>query len=166
MNEFVVTINDRKYVINISENGQVSVGNKHIETEITRISSNTFLFRYGKKVFEISTNKLSGDKYSFLICGWYLETTVRTALQESANELRASKNQFDHAYEIKAPMPGLIIKLNKKIGDTVAANEAVLLLEAMKMENEIRSPREGTIKNIFYLEGQSVDKGSVVLTIE
>ena len=166
MNEFIVTINGRKYAIKVTCNGEITVGGKRIETEITRISSNTFLFRYGKKVFEISTNKLGGDKYSFLICGWYLETTVRTALQESANELRAKNNLVNHAYEIKAPMPGLIIKLNKKIGDTVAANEAVLLLEAMKMENEIRSPREGIIKNIFYLEGQSVDKGSVILTIE
>ncbi len=166
MNEFIVTINERKHKVKIFEDGKIAIGDKTVPTEITRLSSNTYLFRYGKKVFEIATNKISGGRFSFLICGWQLEATVRTVLQEAASQMKQKNLNGGHVYEIKAPMPGLILKMKKKIGEAVNSNEAILLLEAMKMENEIRSPRDGIIKKIFYSEGQSVEKGSTIMTIE
>jgi biotin carboxyl carrier protein len=63
-------------------------------------------------------------------------------------------------------MPGLLLKLKKNIGDKVKAGEPLLILEAMKMENEIRSPIEGIVKNIMYKEGQTVEKNSIILTFE
>ena len=166
MNEFIVTINGRKYSIKVFEDGKIQIGDKTLPTEITRLGSSMFLFRYGKKVFEIATNKITGDKYCFSLCGWSFETIVRTALREAADEMKLKSAHAHHTFEIKAPMPGLILKIKKEIGESVHTNEAVLLLEAMKMENEIRSPISGIIKKIFYREGQSVEKGSVILTIE
>ena len=66
--------------------------------------------------------------------------------------------------EIKSPMPGLVFKIMKQAGDTVIAGETVLILEAMKMENSIKSPNDGVIKEIFVIEGQAVEKGSILLS--
>jgi len=63
-------------------------------------------------------------------------------------------------------MPGLLLKLKKNIGDLVTAGEPLLILEAMKMENEIRSPVNGIVKEILFKEGQSVEKNSIILTFE
>ena len=63
-------------------------------------------------------------------------------------------------------MPGKIVKLMKKVGDKVSKGETVLILEAMKMENEIKSGAEGTIKNVNVKEGQALDSGYLMVEIE
>lgn len=63
-------------------------------------------------------------------------------------------------------MPGMILKLKKKKGDKVSHGEAVMILEAMKMENEIRSIKGGIIKEIFVKEGIIVEKGTVLFSVE
>jgi biotin carboxyl carrier protein len=60
---------------------------------------------------------------------------------------------------VRAPLPGVIRKLMRKAGDVVEANEPVLVLEAMKMENEIKTPAAGTIAEILVVEGDSVNTG-------
>lgn len=57
---------------------------------------------------------------------------------------------------VKSPMPGSVIKVLAKAGDIVAKDEPIIILEAMKMENEICAPRNGKIKVVFVTEGQTV----------
>jgi biotin carboxyl carrier protein len=63
-------------------------------------------------------------------------------------------------------MPGKIVKLMKNVGDKVAKGETVLILEAMKMENEIKSGADGTIKVINVKEGQALEAGFLMVEIE
>lgn len=60
--------------------------------------------------------------------------------------------------ELKSPMPGLVFRILKSEGDEVVAGETILILEAMKMENSIKSPGNGRIKSIPVKEGQSIEK--------
>jgi len=64
---------------------------------------------------------------------------------------------------IKAPMPGLIIDLRVKVGDTVQPGDALLVLEAMKMENVLKAPGAGTIRNLKIKKGDTVEKGQVLI---
>ena len=68
--------------------------------------------------------------------------------------------------DIKAPMPGLILDINVKIGQEVKENDALLILEAMKMENVITSPRDGIIKSISANNGNAVEKNQLLITFE
>lgn len=63
-------------------------------------------------------------------------------------------------------MPGKIMRLYKKVGESVKKGETLLILEAMKMENEIKSPKSGTIKSIFVEEGQSIPTGHLMIEID
>ena len=65
--------------------------------------------------------------------------------------------------EVKAPMPGLIVKINVKEGQQIQQNDSLLIIEAMKMENEIRSEGAGVVKKIQCKEKDSVDKGTVLM---
>jgi pyruvate carboxylase subunit B len=63
-------------------------------------------------------------------------------------------------------MPGLILKIRKNVGDKVEQGESVIILEAMKMENDLKAPASGQIKKIFVTEGSAVEKGSALFSIE
>ncbi len=66
---------------------------------------------------------------------------------------------------LPAPMPGMIVKYEKKVGDTVSEGETVVILEAMKMENALSAPAGGTVQAINYASGDSVAKGDVLCVI-
>ena len=65
-----------------------------------------------------------------------------------------------------APMPGKVVRVLVKAGDLVAARQPVVVVEAMKMENELRAGREGTVAEIHVREGMSVDAGALLLVIQ
>lgn len=67
--------------------------------------------------------------------------------------------------EIKAPMPGLVLRIEKKVGDSVKKDEIVMVMEAMKMENEIYSPCDGVISSIPVSQGQQLQAGDLLMTI-
>jgi len=68
--------------------------------------------------------------------------------------------------QIAAPMPGKVVRLLVKAGDAVEAGQGLLVVEAMKMQNEIRSPKSGKIEKLFATEGQAVNAGEVLLWVE
>ena len=65
-----------------------------------------------------------------------------------------------------APMPGKVVRVLVKAGDLVAARQPVVVVEAMKMENELRASREGTVAEIHASEGMSVDAGALLVVIQ
>ena len=66
---------------------------------------------------------------------------------------------------VKAPMPGTILKVNVKNGDTVKSGTVLVVLEAMKMENEILAPKDGTVTQVAVSKGSSVDTGAPLVFI-
>ncbi len=71
-----------------------------------------------------------------------------------------------NASSIVAPLPGLILKIMVKIGDVVKPGQEVMIMEAMKMENEIQSHINGTVREIKVKEGDSISEGDVLIVLE
>ena len=68
--------------------------------------------------------------------------------------------------ELKAPMPGLVVKVLCEPGQQVEPGQALVVLQAMKMENELSLPRAGTVKEVPAQQGQTVDQGAVLVVVE
>ena len=66
---------------------------------------------------------------------------------------------------VNAPMPGNILKVNVKTGDAVKAGTVLVVLEAMKMENEIMAPKDGTVTQVLVSKGSTVDTGAALVVI-
>ena len=66
---------------------------------------------------------------------------------------------------LKAPMPGLVVRIQVAVGDTVEAGQGLVVLEAMKMENELKAPAAGTVTAISAVPGHAVEKGAILLQI-
>jgi biotin carboxyl carrier protein len=67
---------------------------------------------------------------------------------------------------VAAPMPGKVVRVLVSAGDAVKARQGLVVVEAMKMENELRAARDGRVRDVAVKEGQSVDAGAVLLTVE
>ncbi len=101
--------------------------------------------------------KVNNNIYSVKI-----EDELDALIKSMGFEIGASKKIND----IKAPMPGLILDIMIKVGDEVKIDAPLLILEAMKMENSILSPREGIIKTISGIKGNTVAKGELLIEFE
>jgi biotin carboxyl carrier protein len=80
------------------------------------------------------------------------------------HELGLDRSQGLAVKEVKAPMPGLVLKMLVKEGDAVKKNDAILILEAMKMENVIKSPGDAVVKKIHAQEKTAVEKGQLLVS--
>lgn len=103
------------------------------------------------------TIKVNNNSYTVKI-----EDDLDALIKSLGFEVGASKMVND----IKAPMPGLILDIMVKAGDQITVDTPLLILEAMKMENSIVSPRDGVIKSVSGTKGNTVDKGELLIEFE
>ena len=106
----------------------------------------------------------SGDEVQVLV-GWEL-VTVDVA-DERTVRLRAGAAGFSVSGKvlITAPMPGKVVRVLVAPGDQVAEGQALVVVEAMKMENELKSPKAGTVREVFAKEGSAVEANAKLLTV-
>jgi biotin carboxyl carrier protein len=104
---------------------------------------------------------------------WALGSTGERCEAEVVDErtrhirsLAAAPDRAPAGTQLKAPMPGLVVRLEVEPGQTVAPGGGVLVLEAMKMENELRSPAGGRVRAVLVRPGQAVEKGQVLVEFE
>ena len=102
-------------------------------------------------------------------CAWVTlrGRRFRVAVTDPRRWLRGGPGALGHEHEnIVAPMPGKIVRVLVKPGDTVAAGQGILVVEAMKMQNEMKTHRAGQVAAIPVHEGETVAAGAVLATIE
>lgn len=166
MSDFVSTIDNEKISVSFNGKKNAKLNDSNIEYEVSQLSTHTFKVVINNKVFHVTSNKLNNDQYSFLVDGHYFESVIRTQLEEDAALILNNRTNKNSRNIIKSPMPGLILRINKNIGDSIKVGDSLLLLEAMKMENEIRSTTNGIISDIFISEGKSVEKNQELILIK
>jgi biotin carboxyl carrier protein len=101
--------------------------------------------------------KINGNHYQVKIADHY---------DLLVHKMGLSANIIHKISEIKAPMPGLVLSLAVEPGQEVVHGDPLLILEAMKMENVIKSPGEGKVKKIHVVKGKAVDKGELLIEMD
>ena len=90
-------------------------------------------------------------------------------IDERTRHIRSLTSGGDHrrtAEVLRAPMPGLVVRVEAKPGDRVAAGAGLVVLEAMKMENELKAPGPAQVKSVRVAAGEAVEKGQVLVEFE
>ncbi|MEX0274604.1 MAG: acetyl-CoA carboxylase biotin carboxyl carrier protein subunit [Flavobacteriaceae bacterium] len=108
----------------------------------------------------------SNRLYTLSINGNEHQATIKTPLDELINEMGFASNGSKNIDSISAPMPGLILDISVEEGQEVKDDDQLMVLEAMKMENIITSPRNGTIKKIAVKQGDAVEKAQLLIEFE
>lgn len=109
------------------------------------------------------------ERREVLVEGWRfeieIEPAVRAALREKARRGRSEAGQ-DGPVEVRAIIPGVVVAVSVAAGDAVSAGQQLLVVEAMKMQNELRSPRDGVVGRVAVGERQTIEVGDLLAVIE
>ncbi|NNE67874.1 MAG: hypothetical protein HKN33_15025 [Pyrinomonadaceae bacterium] len=151
----------------IEEAGGISVliDGESKDLEVSEPEKSTFLFKTPSGVFEayVFRNPETGV-FDVSVSNRSFEVGLQDPkrLQSGA----ASSGSADGLAEIKSAMPGKVVKLLVEEGNSVAEGGGVVIVEAMKMQNELKSPKEGIVKEIRVVEDERVESGAVLAIIE
>jgi biotin carboxyl carrier protein len=166
MNNYVVNINNKRKKHVLLNNSSARVDEKQIAYEILSKNKNQIIVKIDGRIYNVVYACKGSGKIQMLANGQNFDLEVLTDLQNRAREYQAEKRKNSGETLVNASMPGLLLKLNVQEGDAVKEGDTLFVLEAMKMENEIKAEVPGTVKEIKVSEGQSVEKGAVILIIE
>ncbi len=126
-----------------------------------------FVISVNNKVYTVKVNDQERGKIELLTTGFIYEFEVKTSTSALLEKfVRQSGKGAAAANGVVAPMPGMVVKIDCAVGDTVTEGDKIVIVEAMKMENALAAPTSGTIKKINAEEGKAVDKGAILVEIE
>lgn len=156
-----VTVNGKKE-FSIENN---TVDGNTINWDLLEIRDNTFHIIKDNKGYNATVVSFNAEEKTMVVNvnGNDYEISIKDKYDLLLQQLGINAKSSSAVQNIKAPMPGLIINIAVKEGDEVKKGDSLLILEAMKMENVIKSPRDGSIKKINVALKQAVEKNQVLL---
>ncbi len=164
--KYTAIINDKSYTVEIGANNTVIINGEAHSVDFRSIDGVTlFSLLMDNTSWEILVDR-TGDEYRLLIDGELHVVDVQDERTRKLAKAEAKTAAPAGEFAIKAPMPGLVRGINVNVGDSVEVKQSVVILEAMKMQNDLRTPRAGMVKEIRVKEGEAVNQGQVLVVIK
>lgn len=157
-------VNRKEFQIQSTQEGLL-VNGEPFAWDIVKLSESSFHILYQHRSYRAEVVSVEPETKTILlkINNRKHLVTVKDKLDVLLETMGIDSQASGKLNTIKAPMPGLIIDLKIKSGDSVNEGDQLLILEAMKMENVIKSPGKGTVKTVKIKKGDSVEKGQVLI---
>jgi acetyl/propionyl-CoA carboxylase alpha subunit len=165
---YVVELNSKRKTISIEAEGIRYEDDAPIRGELSDVEGSPVrIVKLDTHVFRVVAQKRQGrGRYTLWVDGYRFETEALDERTRSIRDLSAATAAPTGPAPIVAPMPGLIVRVNVGIGDKVEAGQGIVVMEAMKMENELRATAGGTVKNVAVSAGTAVEKGALLVELE
>ena len=161
---YIVNVDNHEFKVNVLRNHRgytAFLDGEEMSVEVAREEGNQLTLIVNNRPFVIvleSEGQISVNGETYLV----------TVMDEQIQKLiKVSPEKF-HKKElaVRAVMPGLVIDVTVKEGDAVKAGDALLVVEAMKMQNEVKTPQEGIVKKILVQKDKTVNSGDILIIIE
>ncbi|MCS7009843.1 MAG: biotin/lipoyl-binding protein [Anaerolineales bacterium] len=162
--KYIAEIDGLEFPIEILDEQHIRFGEEVIETDLSAVN--------GQPLYSLLINGESYEAYVYpdeegllvLLLGQFFSVKVT---EEREKRLRASQLTSAGSGEwiLRAPMPGLIVSVLVKEGQTVEKGQILVILESMKMQNELRAPREGRVTRLQVRSGESVEQRQILLQL-
>ncbi len=163
--KYAVTVGDQIRTVEIDQNDRVIVDGRSHQVDLKCIDSDSlFSLLLDNQSFEIFVER-HGRDYQVMLNGEMHVVHVEDERLARLSRIGGRADKPMSKVVIKAPMPGLVVAVSAEAGRPVKAGQGLVILEAMKMENEIRAPRDGVVKSVRVSAGQVVEKDQVLVVI-
>jgi biotin carboxyl carrier protein len=148
----------------INGSAQLTHDGKTYEAAVSEPEPGLFVIVINHRVYRCLPEKTPGGETQVVVNGHRIPIVVRDKKRRRGNLGGAGGD--DGRITLSSPMPGKIVRIMLNAGDEVAINQGVLVVEAMKMQNEVQSPKAGKVAEIRVSEGQTINAGETLAVIE
>ena len=167
--KYVVQIEGKSYEVDLSEQDgelQINLDGKPVQADSAHIKGKNFAsFLFNHRSFDLEFSK-NEEKVSVFLNGKRYECVLEDERTQRLKRLGVLKVEIKKEKELKSPMPGLVTAIEVKVGDMVVAGQGVIIVEAMKMENELKAKFDGKVKKVKVKKHQAVNKDEVLILFE
>lgn len=166
---YKASIKNQDYQVDFQEKyTKGSLNGENFDLDIVKVSETELHIIKDFKSYKAELLSKDDDKkeLSLRINGEVYEVALKDKYDLLLDKLGIDLSATKKVNELKAPMPGLVFRLDVKVGDEVEEGQGLLILEAMKMENMIKSPTNGVISAIHVKEGVAVEKNEILINFE
>jgi biotin carboxyl carrier protein len=165
MKSIISHIGERQYAWTFRHDGACSCNGRPVEIDMRTVSDNRISVLAEGLSFDATVTS-SASSYEILINGILFKVDVETLSAGAARQWNTLTNLQPTRVEVRSPMPGMVVRVEVTGGAIVEAGDGLLILEAMKMENEIRAKTGGAVRRVFVSDRQIVEKGQLLLVIQ
>ena len=163
--KYITTIDDKQFTIEIIDEKHVSVDGKVYEIDFESVA--------GQPVYSLIVDGRSHESYIYqgddnwqvLMRGRLYPATVEDEREKRLRAAAGGGVAETGEFHLRAPMPGLVVSIPVTEGQAVKRGQVILILESMKMQNELKSPRDGTVGRIRVKPGESVEQKQTLLSV-
>jgi pyruvate carboxylase subunit B len=163
--KYHVALRNRTYVIDVA-GGSVTVDGDKLESHWAAIAGTPLIHLFlGKDSWTVACQELEQGRWALGAAGERFDVAVQDDRSKQIQALTGQGRNEAVGGVIKAPMPGLVIRVDVKVGQNVGPGAGLVVVEAMKMENELRSHARGTVEQVHVKAGDRVEKGAPLVTL-
>jgi biotin carboxyl carrier protein len=165
--KYLVDVNGERLEVTLDGEG-VSIGGTHVEAHLADVEGTPVrLVTIGGAQHRVVARRgATRGAYALWIDGWRFDVEALDERARAIRDLSAAHTASAGPAPVIAPMPGLVVRVHVAVGDHVEAGQGVVVMEAMKMENELRASAAGTVRAIHAVAGKAVEKGAVLVELE
>ena len=164
--KYIATIDNKEFIVELLDDKHVSIDGNKYEVDFKSVS--------GQPVYSLIVDGKSHEAYiqesdedwQVLLRGRLYPVKVEDEREKRLRAAAGAGVAETGEYHLKAPMPGLVVAIPVEEGQEVIKGQVLLILESMKMQNELKSPRDGVVSRIRVKAGESVEQKQAMLSIQ
>jgi biotin carboxyl carrier protein len=165
--KYVATIEDKELIVEVIDDRHIRVGDRLLEVDFESVSGQpVFSLIVDGKSFEAFVYPGDDDNWQVLLKGRQLSVKVEDEREKRLRVAGGSAVAEGAEYHMRAPMPGLVVSVNVEEGQEVSKGQVLVVLESMKMQNELKAARGGTVSRIRVKPGETVEQKQTLLTVQ
>jgi biotin carboxyl carrier protein len=170
MEDLIIQVGNKEFLARLVKNEMSNVvvdGKPYTIEVLNKYSESFYSLSINNKIFQIEFDMQPDGEAVIFVDGFDFNVSItdetRKLLKQFALKSRSSDKE--DVIKIKAPMPGMVIKIMVNDGDKVVKGDTLAIIEAMKMENALKTSFPGTVKNVRVQVGKPVEKGAILMEI-
>ena len=165
--KYVVELNGKRRSVSVEPETIAYESESPVRAELSEIEDSPVrMVKLAADVYRVVVERGEGrGRYTLWVDGYRFEAEALDERTRAIRDLSAANAGPAGPTPIIAPMPGLIVRVNVSVGDHVQAGQGLVVMEAMKMENELRAVAAGTVKSIEVAPGTAVEKGALLVAL-
>ncbi|MDP5090954.1 MAG: acetyl-CoA carboxylase biotin carboxyl carrier protein subunit [Saprospiraceae bacterium] len=154
---FLLDVNASQYSFQLMDADNITLNDSDVNNQI-------ILDNNKSKLVSVKEVNHEQKKYQIQIDGRAYQVQISDAVDQQILKMNLKSKKSNQLKELRAPMPGLVRQVNVNVGDQVDSGDSLFILEAMKMENLLKSPVIGIVSEILVKPGESVEKNQILLS--